>query len=77
MYHHESRFIREFSEIAPDFLSTMDLVRFNIFRSYNSAYMARKRKVGPRAYHIPQRGVVYEKDDVIKFLTDARRGRFD
>lgn len=57
----------------PEFLSTKDLVKLNLYPSIGAAYVARKRKLGPKYIKMHHK-ILYPKNDLIAFLEKRLTG---
>lgn len=52
----------------PDAVTVHDLIRLGIYRSAQSAYIARLTNKAPPFHRIPSRGIIYPKKELLDFL---------
>jgi hypothetical protein len=61
-------FLAYLAETLPDLCRVQDLVKIGLYRNPQSAYSARKKGDCPRFFRIPHTGIVYPKEEVIRFF---------
>lgn len=61
-------FITYLSETLPELCRVKDLVKIGLYRNAQSAYCARRTGEGPKFFHIPHTGIVYPREEVIRFF---------
>lgn len=64
-------FMNTMFDTLPQLCRVKDLIKVGIYRSPQAAYEARRMGVGPSFIRIPKTGILYPRDEVIRFLKSS------
>ncbi len=69
----EADFVTYLTEKLPELCRVNDLVKIGLYRSPQAAYEARRSGVGPRFIRIPKTGILYPREEILRFVRSSRK----